>query len=67
MFQNSYNKYGLTALKSIQNYNDSSSLVRIWTTSAKEVFPTKSSQEKACPKNTFLGLCAFFSNLKNGF
>jgi hypothetical protein len=25
--------------------------------SAKEVFPTKSSQEKSCPKATFLGLC----------
>jgi hypothetical protein len=57
MIENSYNKYGLTALKSTENYKDSSSLVGIWSTSAKEVFNTKSSQEKSCPKTTFLGLC----------
>jgi hypothetical protein len=57
MFQNSYSQYALTALKRIQNYKDSYSLVGIWSTSSKEVFATKSSQEKNCPKNTFLGLC----------
>jgi hypothetical protein len=51
------NKYGLTALKSAQNYEDSYSIVEIWSRSAKEVFDTKSAQEKGCPKNTFLGLC----------
>jgi hypothetical protein len=52
-----YNKYGLIALKSVQNYRDSYSITEIWSQSAKEVFETKSSQEKGCPKGTFLGLC----------
>jgi hypothetical protein len=57
MIENSYNKYGLTAIKSVQNFKDSDSIIEIWSRSAKEVFETKSSQEKSCPKNTFLGLC----------
>lgn len=52
-----YNKYGLTALKSVQNYRDTYSIIEIWSNSAKEIFDTKSSQEKSCPKGTFLGLC----------
>lgn len=52
-----YNKYGLTALKSVQNYRNSYSILEIWSRSAKEIFETKSSQEKGCPKNTFLALC----------
>jgi hypothetical protein len=52
-----YNKYGLTALKSVKNYRDSYSITEIWSQSAKEVFETKSAQEKSCPKGTFLGLC----------
>jgi hypothetical protein len=51
------NKYGLTALKSVQNYKDSYAIDEIWLRSAKEIFETKSSQEKGCPKGTFLGLC----------
>tara|TARA_R110001592_G_scaffold92545_2_gene269585 strand:- start:1714 stop:2097 length:384 start_codon:yes stop_codon:yes gene_type:complete len=51
------NKYGLTALKSVQNFKESYSIIEIWSRSAKEVFETKSSQEKSCPKGTFLGLC----------
>jgi hypothetical protein len=31
--------------------------VGLCTRSVKEVFPTKSAQEKPCPKNIFLGLC----------
>jgi hypothetical protein len=57
MIENSYNKYGLTAIKSVQNFKDSYSIKEIWSKSAKEVFETKSSQEKSCPKATFLGLC----------
>jgi hypothetical protein len=53
----SSNKYGLTALKSVQNYRDAYSIIEIWSNSAKEIFETKSSQEKGCPKGTFLGLC----------
>ena len=51
------NKYGLTALKSAQNFKESYSIIEIWSRSAKEVFKTKSSQEKSCPKSTFLSLC----------
>lgn len=51
------NKYGLTALKCAKNYKESYSLIEIWSNSAKEIFNTKSSQVKSCPKNTFLGLC----------
>jgi hypothetical protein len=55
---NNINKYALTALKSVQNFKESYSIVEIWSRSAKEVFPlSKSSQEKNCPKGTFLGLC----------
>ncbi|OAD42568.1 DUF6979 family protein [Polaribacter atrinae] len=52
------NKYALTALKSAQNFKDTYSIIEIWSRSVKEVFPnSKSSQEKSCPKGTFLGLC----------
>jgi hypothetical protein len=51
------NKYGLTAIKCVQNYKDSYSIIEIWSRAAKEVFDTKSSQEKSCPRGTFLGLC----------
>ena len=51
------NKYALTVLKTIQNFKESYSITEIYHSAAKEVFPTKSSQEKGCPKNTFLGLC----------
>ncbi|MFC4267509.1 DUF6979 family protein [Polaribacter marinivivus] len=51
------NKYGLTALKSVENYKNYYSIIEIWSRASKEVFETKSSQEKSCPKNTFLGLC----------
>tara|TARA_R110002074_G_C12397851_1_gene653888 strand:+ start:638 stop:1027 length:390 start_codon:yes stop_codon:yes gene_type:complete len=52
-----FNSYGLTALKSIQNYKGSYSIIEIWSRSANEIFTTKSSQEKSCPQSTFLGLC----------
>lgn len=52
-----YNKYGKTATKAVQNYRDSYSIEELWSRAAKEVFETKSSQEKNCPKGTFLGLC----------
>lgn len=51
------NKYALTALKSAQNFKDTYSIIEIWSRSVKEVFPnSKSSQEKGCPKGTFLDL-----------
>jgi hypothetical protein len=41
-----FNKFGLTALKSAQNHKNPYSIIEIWSRSAKEVFETKSSQEK---------------------
>jgi hypothetical protein len=56
--ENNLTRYGLTALTSVQNFKGSYSIIEIWLRSAKEVFPlSKSSQEKGCPKGTFLGLC----------
>lgn len=52
-----FNKYGQTALKALQNYKSSYSITEIYERTATEIFETKSSQEKSCPKNTFLGLC----------
>jgi hypothetical protein len=51
------NKYAQTAIKTVQNYNTSNSIIEFYVRTAKEIFETKSSQEKGCPKNTFLGLC----------
>ena len=51
------NKYGQTALKAVQNYKSSYAITEIYARAAKEIFDTKSSQEKGCPKGTFLGLC----------
>ena len=51
------NKYGQTAVKAVQNYKNSYSITEIYSRAAKEIFDTKSSQEKGCPKGTFLGLC----------
>jgi hypothetical protein len=52
-----YNAYGKIAVKTVLDFNPSYSLFLSYSLVAKEVFPTKSSQEKGCPKNTFLGLC----------
>tara|TARA_R110002096_G_scaffold115303_1_gene249600 strand:- start:132 stop:515 length:384 start_codon:yes stop_codon:yes gene_type:complete len=52
------NKYGVIALKSAKNFKGSYSIIEVWSRTSKVVFPnSKSSQEKSCPKNTFLGLC----------
>ncbi|MGC1203746.1 MAG: hypothetical protein WA839_02540 [Flavobacteriaceae bacterium] len=51
------NKYGQTALKAVHNYKESYAIAEIYARAAKEIFETKSSQEKSCPKGTFLGLC----------
>jgi hypothetical protein len=62
-----FNNYELCAIVSVQNNSVLLNPMESFDKSARDIFPTKSSQEKACPKSTFLGLCAFFSNLKNGF
>ncbi|SDH10241.1 DUF6979 family protein [Winogradskyella thalassocola] len=52
------NKYGQAVLKAVKNYKDSSPITEIYARAAKEIFfDSISSQEKGCPKATFLGLC----------
>jgi hypothetical protein len=51
------NKYALTALKAVQNFNNSNSIIEFYVRAAKDIFETKSAREKSCPKNTFLSLC----------
>ncbi|WP_431167235.1 DUF6979 family protein [Tenacibaculum halocynthiae] len=52
-----YNKYAKTAIECIENFKDPSCIKEMWHKYVKENFDTKSSQEKGCPKNAFLGLC----------
>ena len=52
------NKYVNTALKAVRNYKGFSAVTEIYARAAKEMFfDSINSQEKGCPKNTFLGLC----------
>lgn len=44
------NKYAQTALKAEQNYNYSNSIVETYERAANEIFETKSSKERSCPK-----------------
>jgi hypothetical protein len=57
MKKNIYNKYGIATVKTAQELNSSSSVTEAYSLSIKGVFETKSSQEKSCPRNAFLGLC----------
>lgn len=51
------NKYGLIAIKSTQNFKENYSITEIYSRTAQVIFDSKSSQEKSCPKTTYLGLC----------
>ncbi|OCK44195.1 hypothetical protein BA195_05790 [Tenacibaculum soleae] len=51
------NKYGLIAIKSTQNFKENYSITEIYSRTAQVIFDSKSSQEKSCPKATYLGLC----------
>lgn len=52
-----YNKYGLTAIKTLEIYKDAESLRESWFSAVAELFESESSQKKGCPRSTFLGLC----------
>lgn len=53
-----FNKYGQTALKAVQNYKSAYAITEMYARAAKEIFVDSiTSQEKGCPKGTFLGLC----------
>jgi hypothetical protein len=53
------NGYGKTAVKAVILYANgkASSIVDAWEIAARENFSTPSSQTKACPRTTFLGVC----------
>ena len=52
-----YNKYGLTAIKALEIYKAEKSLRESWFSATVELFDSESSQNKGCPRSTFLGLC----------
>ena len=49
-----YNKYGLTAIESTLAESDP---IESWSLAVDTYLESKSSRDKACPKNAFLGLC----------
>jgi hypothetical protein len=49
-----YNKYGLTAIEATQR---GSNPIESWSIVVDTFLESKSSRDKACPKNAFLGLC----------
>ena len=54
---NNHNKYGQIAVKAVEYYKKLNCPIEAWEKAAKQLFDTQSSQEKNCPKSTFLGLC----------
>lgn len=52
-----FNKYGICAIKAINLNKEIDNPEKSWKRAAKNTLPTKSTQEKPCPKNAFLGLC----------
>ena len=55
---NKENNYSKTALNCVENYQENTCIKKLWKVHVKLKFPlSKSSQNKGCPKNTFLGLC----------
>ena len=52
-----YNKYGETAIVTLKRYNADKILRTLWNTVAEELFDSRTSQNKGCPRSTFLGLC----------
>lgn len=51
------NKYGLAALKAVNYYKIKKDPIEAWEAAVKDIFETKSSREKGCPKSTFLSIC----------
>lgn len=52
-----YNKYGLAAIRTLKNHNKDNSLRDTWSSVTSKLFDSESSQNKGCPRSTFLGLC----------
>lgn len=52
-----YNKYGQTAIRTLEIHQTAKPLRESWFSAAAEFFDSESSQKKGCPRSTFLGLC----------
>lgn len=52
-----YNKYGETAIRTLEIHQTENPLRDSWNTAIKDFFDSESSQNKNCPRSTFLGLC----------
>lgn len=63
------NKYGNAALKAVQCYKIEKDPKSAWDEAVKEMFDTKSSREKSCPRSTFLSLCEVgaIKNIQKGY
>jgi hypothetical protein len=63
-----YNRYGLTAIKTIEIYKVEGSLRESWFLAAEVLFDSESSKNKGCPRSTFLGLCeaGFVNGISKG-
>ncbi len=51
------NKYAQAAIKATKYYKTKKNPIDSWEAAVNEIFETKSSREKGCPKSTFLSLC----------
>ncbi len=51
------NKYGLTAIKTVENCKIIKDPIAAWELAVTAIFETKSTREKRCPRSTFLSLC----------
>lgn len=51
------NKYGDAALRAVEYYKIKKNPKQAWIEAVKELFKSKSSRDKGCPRGTFLALC----------
>jgi hypothetical protein len=52
-------QYGQAAVRAVEAYvaRESPSIVAAWEAATRKTCPTPSSQDKRCPRSTFLGIC----------
>jgi len=51
------NSYGLAAIYAVEGYKFKKDPKEAWGVAVSDIFETKSTREKGCPKSTFLSLC----------
>lgn len=52
-----YNKYGQTAIRTLEIHQTTNLLRDSWNIAITDFYDSESSQNKGCPRSTFLGLC----------